>query len=80
MVVEAKREFGVLSSQLLTRQQPEFEPDGLRAWIRDNSKQFNAESYTLIQDIELIIKSDFADKLQKSMEKMAYTWDSAESL
>lgn len=43
---------------------PEFEPEGLKEWIRDNSKQFNAESYTLIQDIELIIKSDFADKLK----------------
>lgn len=42
----------------------EFEPEGLKEWIRDNSKQFNAESYTLIQDIELIIKSDFADKLK----------------
>lgn len=50
---------------VINEAQPEFEPDGLRAWIRDNSKQFNAESYTLIQDIELIIKSDFADKLQK---------------
>lgn len=44
--------------------QSEFEPEGLKEWIRDNSKQFNTESYTLIQDIELIIKSDFADKLK----------------
>lgn len=44
---------------------PEFDPEGLKEWIRDNSKQFNAESYALIQDIELIIKLDFADKLQK---------------
>lgn len=41
-----------------------YNPEGLKEWIRDNSKQFNAESYTLIQDIELIIKSDFADKLK----------------
>ena len=44
---------------------PEFAPDGLKEWIRDNSKQFNAESYALIQDIEMIIKTDFASKLQK---------------
>lgn len=44
---------------------PEFKPEGLKEWIRDNSKQFNAESYTLIQDIELIIKSDFAESLHK---------------
>jgi len=44
---------------------PEFEPEGLKDWIRDNSKQFNAESYALIQNIELIIKSDFAAKLQR---------------
>lgn len=42
----------------------EFEPEGLKEWVRDNSKQFNTESYTLIQDIELIIKSDFAVKLK----------------
>ena len=33
--------------------------------IRDNSKQFNTDSYELIQDIESIIKADFANKLQK---------------
>lgn len=44
---------------------PEFEPEGLKEWVRDNSKQFNAESYTLIQDIELAIKSDFAAKLRE---------------
>lgn len=44
---------------------PEFGPEGLKEWVRDNSKQFNAESYTLIQDIELAIKSDFAAKLRE---------------
>lgn len=43
----------------------EFEPDGLKEWIRDNSKQFNTESFKLIQDIEFIIKTDFAQKLQQ---------------
>lgn len=44
---------------------PEFLPDGLNEWIRDNTKQFNVESYNLIQDIEYIIKADFQEKLEK---------------
>ncbi len=43
----------------------DFLPDGLEEWIRDNTKQFNAESYNLIQDIEYLIKSDFQGKLKK---------------
>lgn len=50
---------------IINEARPEFEPDGLKEWVRDNSKQFNAESYTLIQDIESIIKADFADKLKR---------------
>ena len=50
---------------IINEARPEFEPDGLKEWIRDNSKQFNTDSYVLIQDIESIIKADFANKLQK---------------
>lgn len=50
---------------IINEARPEFEPDGLKEWIRDNSKQYNTESYMLIQDIESIIKTDFATKLQK---------------
>lgn len=44
---------------------PEFSPDGLAEWIRDNTKQFNAESYNLIHEIEFILKTDFAKRLQE---------------
>ena len=50
---------------IINEAQPEFEPDGLKEWIRDNSQQFNAESYVLIQNIEATIKDDFREKLKK---------------
>ena len=54
---------------IINEANPDFNPEGLKEWIRDNSKQFNAESYTLLQDIELIIKEDFANKLKKKYQE-----------
>ena len=51
--------------QIIHESIPNFSPEGLAEWIRDNTKQFNAESFSLIQDIEYFIKDDFAQKLQK---------------
>ena len=51
--------------QIIHESIPNFSPEGLAEWIRDNTKQFNAESFGLIQDIEYFIKDDFAQKLQK---------------
>lgn len=50
--------------QIIHESIPGFSPDGLAEWIRDNTKQFNAESFGLIQDIEYFIKEDFSQKLQ----------------
>ena len=50
--------------QIIHESIPGFSPDGLVEWIRDNTKQFNAESFSLIQDIECFIKKDFSQKLQ----------------
>lgn len=49
--------------KIISDSRSEFVPEGLSQWIRDNTKQFNSESYSMIQDIERIIKQDFAEKL-----------------
>lgn len=41
----------------------EFNPDGLIEWVRDNTKQFNMESVSMLRDLEDVIKKDFAQKL-----------------
>ena len=43
---------------------PDFKPDGLEKWIKDNSKQFNADSFKYLQDIQYYIKADFEEKLK----------------
>lgn len=53
----------------INEQKPEFEPDGLKEWIRDNSKLFNAESFALIREIEFILKEDLSAKLQSKYGK-----------
>lgn len=42
----------------------DFAPEGLEQWIRDNSKQFNAESFSMIGNLEHYIKNDFSIKLR----------------
>lgn len=42
----------------------DFTPDGLEQWIKDNSKQFNAESFSMLHDLNQFIKQDFAEKLE----------------
>ncbi|SDX55040.1 DGQHR domain-containing protein [Paenibacillus sp. CF384] len=42
----------------------DFQPEGLTQWIKDNTKQFNFESYQMIQDLENAIKNNFSEKLK----------------
>lgn len=49
----------------------DFQPDGLAQWIKDNTKQFNYDSLSMIHDIERILKRDFAVKLEV---KYGKTW------
>ena len=42
----------------------EFNPEGLDEWIRDNTKQYNFESFKMTQELEYIIKKEFEDKLK----------------
>ncbi len=50
--------------RVVSESRTEFNPDGLAQWIRDNSKQFNEESFAMIRELGHIIKSSFAQKLQ----------------
>jgi len=43
---------------------PDFHPDGLAQWIKDNTKQFNYGSLSMIHEIESVLKKDFAAKLE----------------
>lgn len=54
---------------IINEQKPEFEPEGLKEWVRDNSKLFNAESFALIQEIEFLLKEDLSAKLQSKYGK-----------
>lgn len=42
----------------------EFNPEGLDEWIRDNTKQYNVESFKMTQELEYIIKKEFENKLK----------------
>jgi DNA sulfur modification protein DndB len=56
---------------IINQDKPDFNPEGLTEWIRDNTKQFNTESFSIIHDLEYIIKKDFKERLQK---KYAEKW------
>jgi DNA sulfur modification protein DndB len=43
---------------------PEFNPDGLMKYWKDEDKKFNEESFKMIRDIETQMKQDFKEKLQ----------------
>jgi DNA sulfur modification protein DndB len=51
--------------QAINSKRPEFEPDGLDNYWKDEDKRFNEESFRMIRDIETLFKEDFKDKLQK---------------
>ena len=44
---------------------PDFRPEGLAEFLRDNTKQFNVESFSMVRDLENIIKADFKQKLSE---------------
>jgi len=41
-----------------------FEPEGLREWQANQTKQFNAESYTMVHEIEVHLKADIKRRLE----------------
>lgn len=43
---------------------PGFEPDGYAEWKQNQEKQFNAESYTMINEIETFLRDDIKRRLQ----------------
>jgi len=49
--------------KVISEARPDFTPDGLAEWIRDNTKQYNVESFAMIQDLEHRLKTDFESKL-----------------
>lgn len=48
----------------INKQRPEFSPDGLDKYWKDEDKRFNEESFKFIRDIETFMKEDFKNKLQ----------------
>lgn len=49
----------------------DFKPEGLSQWIKDNTKQFNYESYQMILSLQHTIKQNFETKLK---EKYGQRW------
>jgi DNA sulfur modification protein DndB len=43
---------------------PEFDPPGLTAYVADEAKTFNTESFNMIRDIETFLKTDIRRRLQ----------------
>ena len=43
---------------------PAFEPEGFAEWKQNQEKQFNADSYTMINEIETFLRGDIKRKLQ----------------
>jgi len=43
---------------------PDFEPDGFAEWKQNQEKQFNADSYTMVNEIELFLREDIRRRLQ----------------
>jgi len=43
---------------------PGFEPDGFAEWKQNQEKQFNADSYTMINEIETFLRQDIKRRLQ----------------
>ncbi|MEV2908685.1 DGQHR domain-containing protein [Paenibacillus larvae] len=50
--------------KLIAEERPDFQPEGLNQWIRDNTRQYNVASFEIIHDLESLIKQDFAIKLK----------------
>lgn len=49
---------------VLNEARPEFQPDGLREWVRAQDKQFVTEATGIVQDIEELLKTDIRARLQ----------------
>ncbi len=43
----------------------DFSPSGLEDFVKGEAKQFNTESFRMIRDIEIFLKTDFKDRLKK---------------
>ncbi|MFE4714776.1 DGQHR domain-containing protein [Paenibacillus sp. NPDC056722] len=57
--------------KVIAEARPDFQPEGLSQWIRDNTKQFNTDSFEMIQRLEYSIKHQIAGKLK---EKFGDKW------
>lgn len=57
--------------KIIAESRGDFKPEGLPQWIRDNTKQYNVESFKMIRDLEHAIKNHFAYKLK---EKYGEKW------
>ena len=43
---------------------PDFQPEGLEKYWRDEAKAFNTESFEMIRELEMFMKDDFRERLQ----------------
>lgn len=50
---------------------PNFNPDGLAEWKQNQEKQFNAESYTMINELESFLRQDIRRRLE---DKYGSSW------
>lgn len=50
----------------INKQRPDFSPEGLDRYWKDEDKRFNEESFKFIRDIETFMKEDFKCRLENS--------------
>jgi DNA sulfur modification protein DndB len=50
--------------RIIADSRAEFMPDGLAQWMKDNTKQYNYDSFSMIHDIERTLNKDFAVRLE----------------
>jgi DNA sulfur modification protein DndB len=70
---ELKRSYGVglrtkywrRLQRVISEARPDFNPEGLQSYWKDEAKRFNTQSIEMVRDIETFLKEDFRDRLGK---------------
>ena len=51
--------------KVISEARPDFNPDGLQSYWKDEAKKFNTQAIEMIRDIETSLKDDFVDRLKR---------------
>ena len=50
--------------EVIADKRDDFEPEGLEEWRENNSRQYNEQSFSMLQAIELFLNKDFKNRLE----------------